>query len=98
VTTASYLSHWDNRGTSSFTAERWSYFVHAQVGVELSERFVPLNVRKMHCKPQSIQNFDAQFSGFSDFLLCSPIKFMAQVPIFWDISGQDSSRMSISPF
>jgi hypothetical protein len=46
---------------------------------------------------QSIQNFDMQFSASSEFLLSPPIKFMAQVGIFWDISRQDSSRMSISP-
>jgi hypothetical protein len=45
---------------------------------------------------QSIRNFDVQFSASSDFLPESPIKFMAQVRIFWDISGQDSSSMSIS--
>ena len=45
---------------------------------------------------QSIRNSDAQFSASSDFLFCSTIKFMAQVRIFWVISGQDSSRMSIS--
>jgi hypothetical protein len=45
---------------------------------------------------QYIRNSDAQFSASSDFLFCSTIKFMAQVRIFWVISGQDSSRMSIS--
>jgi hypothetical protein len=46
---------------------------------------------------QSVQNFDAQFSLSSKFLPSPPIKFVAQVGIFWDISRQDSSRISISP-